>query len=83
MKLFFQNSQGKLRVIAEISDDLSIEEARAETMKHIRQFCDERHFTIYYTRVWNTTVDDKPMTMFDVGSHTEFFCTDRILYKSV
>ena len=80
MNLYFQNSQGKMRVIAKISDDISIEEARAEVAKQIRQFCDQRHFKIYYTRVWNAVVDGIPMTQFDVGSHTEFFFTDQILY---
>ena len=46
MNLYFQNSQGKMRVIAQISDDISIEEARAEVAKQIRQFCDQRHFKI-------------------------------------
>lgn len=80
MNLYFQNSQGKMRVIAKISDDISIEEARAEVATQIRKFCDQRHFKIYYTRVCNAVVDDIPMTQFDVGSHTEFFFTDRILY---
>ena len=38
MNLYFQNSQGKMRVIAKISDDISIEEARAEVAKQIASF---------------------------------------------
>ena len=41
----------------------------SETMLLIRAFCEERNFTIYYVRRWNR--DGK--TVFDVGSHTEFF----------
>ena len=44
-------------------------EIMSEAQKLIRAFCDERNFKIHYTRVWNS--DGK--TVFDVGSHTEFF----------
>ena len=40
-----------------------------EAMLLIRVFCAERHFTIYYTRIWNSG----GKTIFDVGSHSEFF----------
>lgn len=40
-----------------------------EAMLQIRAFCAQRNFKIYYTRIWNA--DGK--TIFDVGSHTEFF----------
>ena len=40
-----------------------------EAMLLIRAFCAERHFTIYYTRIWNSG----GKTIFDVGSHSEFF----------
>lgn len=39
------------------------------------QYCDDRGFKIYYTRCWNTDT----ATIFDVGSHTEFF----VLYPKV
>ena len=80
MILYFNDSRGKMRKIATISDNLTAEEARAEAVKHMNKFCEERNFKIYYIRVWNTEYDGKPMTKFDVGSHTEFFYTDRIVY---
>ena len=64
MKLLFQNSQGKERVVAEINnqDDALIE---------IKKFCEERDFKIPYYRVWGSLDDDG--IKYDVGSHTEFF----------
>lgn len=63
MKLYFQNSQGKLRVIAEPTSDKECNAA-------IKQFLDEHGFKSYYTRTWT---DKRNNTWFDVGSHTEFF----------
>lgn len=82
MILYFKNSRGIMREIAQISDDLTVSEARNEAIRHIYQFCDERNFKIYYVRIWNTEQDGKPMTKFDVGSHTEFFYTDRIVFDT-
>lgn len=80
MILYFKNSNGKMRKIARISDKLEINEARAAAIKEINKFCDERNFKIYYIRIWNTEVDGQPMTQFDVGSHSEFFYTDRVVF---
>lgn len=82
MTLFFQSSNGKMREVAKISDSLSVKEARKEAMEHIKKFCDERNFHIYYVRNWNEKVGETPMTCFDVGSHTEFFYTDRLVMES-
>lgn len=63
MILSFENSQGVQRIIAEIN---SVEEAH----RQIKRFLDDHNFRSYYTRSW------KPQswhTVFDVGSHTEFF----------
>lgn len=62
MKLYFENSNGVRRLIAEPS-------TRDGALEAIRTFCEERNFRIYYTRIWNT-VDGE---CFDVGSHSEFF----------
>lgn len=37
--------------------------------KIIKKFCEERNFKTYYTRMWK----DNNTTIFDVGSHSEFF----------
>lgn len=79
MILYFKNSNGKMRKIARISDKSEINDARAAAIKEINKFCDERNFKIYYIRIWNTEVDGQPMTQFDVGSHSEFFYTDRVV----
>ena len=66
MKLYFENSYGTRRIIAEPKT----EEA---AMEAIHAFCEERNFTIYYVRTWRTPDGLKE---YDVGSHTEFFYLD-------
>ena len=41
MKLYFENSQGKERLIAEVANE-------EEAYKEINKFCEERNFKIYY-----------------------------------
>lgn len=64
MKLYFQNSKGEERPIAEV-------DSREDAMRRIKKFCLDRDFTIYYTRCWGEL--DKDGITYDVGSHTEFF----------
>lgn len=63
MKLEFQSSNGNRRVIGYPKD-------RNETWKLIKDFLDQHHFKSYYSRVWK---NEDGETVFDVGSHTEFF----------
>ena len=65
MKLLFQNSQGKERVIAE-TDSLE------KTWEEINKFLEDHNFKSYYSRVWEK--DNR--LIIDVGSHTEFFIVD-------
>ena len=66
MKLYFENSYGQRRIIAEPeTEEIAIE--------FIHTFCEERNFRIYYTRTWR---DKEGLKVFDVGSHTEFFYLD-------
>ena len=65
MKLYFENSNGESRVIAE-------PQTEEEAMKEINKFCEDRNFKIYYVRIWQTENGLK----YDVGSHTEFFILD-------
>ncbi|OUO16205.1 hypothetical protein [Flavonifractor sp. An4] len=66
---------GRTREIAKIYDydrdgrAKTDKEIRSEAMLHIRAFAAERNFKIYYVRIWNKD----GVTVFDVGSHTEFF----------
>lgn len=68
--VFFENSYGQERVIAEVQ---TMEEAFAV----IREFCTDRDYNIHYTRYW---VNEKEYEgspcfdlTFDVGSWSEFF----------
>ena len=63
MKLYFENSRGERRIIAEPKTE-------EEAMKEINKFCDDRNFKIYYVRCWMTPDGLKKL---DVGSHSEFF----------
>lgn len=66
MKLYFENSIGQRRVIAN-------PQTENEAYEIIDEFCEERNFKIYYIRTWR---DDNGLKIFDVGSHTEFFILD-------
>lgn len=64
MKLYFRNSQGKLRVIAEPTSE-------KECSASIKQFLDEHGFKSYYMRTYyNPNIK---MKIYDVGSHSEQF----------
>ena len=71
MKLFFQNSKGKERLIAEPTN-------REETYKEINKFLDDHNFKSYYTRVWEA--DGR--LMFDVGSWSEVFILEGMTFEN-
>ena len=60
--LYFIDSRGNYRIIM-----ANIEEH--EAWLAIQVFLKRQNFTSYYTRTWETDEG----TMYDVGSHTEFF----------
>ena len=62
MKLYFKNSQGKERLIAEC-------ETVQEVHKEIDKFLNEHNFKSYYMRSWG----NEDAVTIDVGSHSEFF----------
>ena len=63
MKLYFRNSRGEERMIAEPVDD-------KECHQEIQKFLDEHNFKSYYTRTWTEPDGSK---WYDVGSWSEFF----------
>ena len=72
MKLWFKNSQGKMKQIA---DCKTLEEVYREIDAYIAKCNAEKPvnvkpFVRYYTRILQHPGE---MTTFDVGSHTEFF----------
>ena len=75
MILYFENSEGKVRRVGKINGHMSKRDIYDEVFRQINQFCYDRHFTVYYVRMWNTELRGKKATQFDVGSHTEFFYT--------
>lgn len=66
MKLYFENSYGERRVIAE-------PETEDEAMKEIYKFCEDRNFKIYYVRTW---IESNGLKVYDCGSWFEFFYLD-------
>ena len=63
MKLYFKNSKGQRRLIAE-------PETENGAIEFIHAFCEERNFKIYYTRTWRDPDGNKH---YDVGSWSERF----------
>lgn len=70
MKLFFQNSRGVERLIAEPSN-------REEAINEINKFLDEHKYKSYYTQV----CEDNGRLMIDVGSHTEGFALEGMSFE--
>lgn len=66
--LYFRNWSGNLREIASF-ECFDESDARSQAHQKIMEFCSERNFTVYYIRMWNAD----GMTIYDVGSHSEFF----------
>lgn len=66
MKLYFANSRGERRIIAEPATE-------EEANKEIHKFCEDRNFKIYYVRTWR---DKEGLKVFDCGSWSEFFYLD-------
>lgn len=62
MKVYFENSQGKIREIGQANNE-------KEAFKIIKDFLSTHNFTSYYTRYW----EEDDCLKVDVGSHTEFF----------
>ena len=69
-RLFFQNSKGEERLIAEPLN-------RKEVNKEINKFLDDHNFKSYYTRVW----EEDGRLIFDVGSHTEGFALEGMSFE--
>ena len=66
MKLYFENSRGNRRIIGK-------PQTEDDAWKIIKEFCENRHFKIYYIRTWR---DNDGLKVYDIGSHTEFFYLD-------
>ena len=64
MKLYFQNSNGKKRLVAEVGN-------QEDAIREIKKFCEERDYRIPYVRRWGDL--DKDGVTFDVGSWSESF----------
>lgn len=62
MKLYFQNSQGIERLIAEVANE-------EDVFREIHKFLDEHNYKSYYTRTWMKD----GVKYFDVGSWSEKF----------
>lgn len=71
MKLFFQNSKGEERLIAEPSN-------REEVINEINKFLNDHNFKSYYTRVWEAN----GRLILDVGSHVEFFILEGMTFEN-
>lgn len=72
MKLWFDNGY-RARVIARVKNE-------EEAIAVINKFCSDRNYKIYYIRKWKEKHPrhevTKPHYVYDVGSHTQFFCLE-------
>ena len=70
MELYFENSRGEERLIAEC-------ETVQDTEKEISKFLKDHNYKSCYSRIWG---DDEKI-MVDVGSYSEFFIIKGISYS--
>ena len=73
MNLWFGNSYGTKRIIAQCSTPEEVSRAIDKFIAECnaaKTRAGMRPFVRYYTRVWET---DDGLVKYDVGSHTEFF----------
>ena len=71
MKVYFENSNKKKRIIADIPNGTEEDACNA-----IKKFLDEHNYKSYYQRRYNIPVGGSTMTCIDVGSWSEFFYVD-------
>ena len=66
MKLYFLSSRGEKRLVKE---NVEVSEAAKEMGNYVKSL--NPNYQIYYIRSWYR--EDYKGTMYDVGSHSEFF----------
>ena len=68
MKVLFEDRYGRYREIADVK-------TKQKVNKAICDFLNAHNFKSYYTRTWvHENKEGKWYVMYDVGSHSEFFC---------
>ena len=67
-KLLFKDGEC-ISVIQTLDANMQDEEARHVAFAAINKYCKEKNEPVYYVRMWN----NENATMFDFGSHSEFF----------
>ena len=67
MKVLFEDRYGRYREIADVQN-------KQEVNKAISDFLERHNFKSYYTRNWIRETETEFYVVYDVGSHSEFFC---------
>lgn len=72
MIVYFENSWGERRVIAEIQSENEMGKVIVDFIAqcNAKKPAGAKPFVSYYTRSWK---NDEGLTVYDVGSHSEFF----------
>lgn len=75
MKVLFEDRYGRYREIADV-------QTKKEVNQAISAFLKDCNFKSYYTRNWIREAEDCFYVMYDVGSHSEFFCVPFDIYEA-
>ena len=67
MKVYFEDRYGRYREIADVK-------TKEQVNKSIADFLKRHNFKSYYTRNWIRETETEFFVVYDVGSHSEFFC---------
>lgn len=67
-QLYFERSNGEIQPVARAPDEKSVWPAIRDDIARRNP-----NFVVHYIRNWVVNRNGEPATMFDVGSHTEFY----------
>lgn len=76
MILYFEDDNQKRRKIAEVSDEMDKTGSLHFIMSIISGYCKMNKMSCPYIRLWKEWREDREVSVFDFGSHSEFFILD-------
>lgn len=76
MILYFENGEDKRRKIADVPDEMDKTGSLHFIMNLISGYCKMNKMSCPYIRLWKEERDGREVSVFDFGSHSEFFILD-------
>ena len=80
MRLYFNDSKNKNKLVCKVNSNLSKEEKNSKCYEAMNEFYKRRNCEMPYVRKWCCVEDGIDKTLFDIGSHSEHFWADENLW---